>query len=171
MAEPILFLDVDGVLNHKDVFLPGRHYPPLCEKCLAQFVRVTAETDARIVLSSTWRLLPNHVEELKAAGVLDKAHDDWRTIELPFITRNGLIVQTAIRGHEIAEWLARHPEVERYAIVDDEATMLDEQQPFFVQTDFEAAGLTSAHADRLIALLRALRSSEDSTTPMERNDG
>lgn len=40
------------------------------------------------------------------------------------------------RGHEIAHWLAAHPEVTTWAIVDDDSDMLPEQRHRFVQTDF-----------------------------------
>src|SRR5260370_6892656 len=54
----IIFLDVDGVLNHsgtegwkttKDAFV-------LDDECLKQLSRILISTDAKIVLSSTWRL-------------------------------------------------------------------------------------------------------------------
>ena len=58
-------------------------------------------------------------------------------------------------GGRTGEWLSRHPEVERYAIVDDDSDMLPEQMPFFVRTSAETGGLKKRHADRLIKLLAA----------------
>lgn len=151
---PILFLDVDGVLNHRDIF--GGPRPHLCRKAVDRLNRVVTATGCKIVLSSTWRKMDAHVDELRAFGGFPSPHEDWRTIDMPFIVRNGLIVSTAMRGNEIAEWLSRHPEVTRYAIVDDDSDMLPEQMPFFVQTSFET-GLTDEHASRLTALLSSLQ--------------
>jgi len=40
------------------------------------------------------------------------------------------------RGHEIQHWLKNYPnEVTIYAIIDDEATMLEKQQPYLVRVD------------------------------------
>jgi hypothetical protein len=149
----VLFLDVDGVLNHRGVFTPGAGTAILCPKAVERLKRVVSETGAAVVLSSTWRLgrVPNeHLSKLKACGVMDKAHEDWRTIEMPHdFTTSRLIFSR--RGDEIAEWLARHPEVTEYAIVDDDSDMLPEQSARFVQTSFED-GLTDRHADALISL-------------------
>jgi len=148
----VLFLDVDGVLNSRDDFDPDKAWPPLNQAALSRLRHVVKKSGCYVVLSSTWRKRQEHVDLLKAAGGFPSPHDDWRTIEQPFIVTNGIIRGVAMRGNEIAEWLSRHPEVERYAIVDDDGDMLPEQLPFFVQTSFET-GLTDAHAERLIAIL------------------
>lgn len=153
MMEPVLFLDVDGVLNHRGCFLPSRQGGPLDHDAIKRLQRVVAETHCRIVLSSTWRKLKIHVEHLRFSGGFPNAHEDWRTSELPVEFQNGLIVAMHQRGEEIAEWLSRHPEVTRYAIVDDDGDMLPEQRPFFVQTCFDH-GLLDSHADRLISILQ-----------------
>lgn len=150
----ILFLDVDGVLNHRACFMPSRGGSPLCPDAVRRLQRVVERTGCKVVLSSTWRLLDRHTAALKAGGGFPNPHEDWRTGECPVELRNGIVVDKRWRGLEIAEWLSRHPEVTRYAIVDDDNDMLDEQAPFFVQTTFEA-GLLDEHAERLIALLTA----------------
>lgn len=148
----VLFLDVDGVLNHRAIFQPSRSGSPLCPTAIRRLRGVVSVTGCRVVLSSTWRVLPHHVEQLRAAGGFPSPHDDWRTIEMPLEVRNGIVVTIHQRGDEIAEWLSRHPEVERYAIVDDDSDMLPHQLPFFVQTSFDT-GLLDEHAARLVAIL------------------
>lgn len=157
----VLFLDVDGVLNHRAIFQPSRHGSPLCPAAIRRLRNVVSVTGCRVVLSSTWRMLPHHVEQLRAAGGFPSPHDDWRTVELPLtVLKTASVgasvllpgVNTPRRGDEIAEWLSRHREVERYAIVDDDADMLPEQLPFFVQTSFDD-GLLDDHAARLVNLL------------------
>ena len=56
------------------------------------------------------------------------------------------------RGEQIAEWLERHPEVTRYAIIDDDSDMLDEQKEFFAQTSFQE-GMMFHHYMRLTHIL------------------
>jgi hypothetical protein len=60
------------------------------------------------------------------AGVIDKTPD------LP----------GRLRGEEIEAWLALHPEVQVYAILDDESDMLAHQPHF--KTSFFGGGLTES---------------------------
>lgn len=151
----VLFLDVDGVLNHRGVFRTGNGASPLCKECVARLANLVGRTSASIVLSSTWRLggeRSSHVQKLKEAGVLDRAHNDWRTIDMPVNDDAIIIPYIERRGSEIAEWLSRHPEVVRYAIVDDDSDMLPEQLPFFVQTTFDT-GLQDEHVEQIVSIL------------------
>lgn len=152
----VLFLDVDGVLNHRAIFVPSRTGGPLCPDCIGLLRDVVRRTACRVVLSSTWRKLEHHVAQLEAAGGFPARHDDWRTIDLPVEMVDGLIRNVHKRGDEIAEWLSRHPEVDRYAIVDDDDDMLPEQLRFFVRTSFET-GLRPEHADALVSILNGTR--------------
>lgn len=144
---PILFLDVDGVLNcrtsHEITGEPVCHVDADKVALLNEVVR---RSGCHVVVSSTWRKGPESGpdscrEILNAGGVRVPFARNWRTPE----SWHG------IRGGEIAAWLTRNGSP-RYAIVDDNSDMLPEQQARFVQTDFEH-GLTREHADRLIALL------------------
>lgn len=155
----ILFLDVDGVLNHEGVFSDRRFgYLPIDCLCVGRLHRVVRETGCQIVLSSSWRggdwqerkLAAEFVFECRYGDApygeyLSVRHEDGSTRRLSGADYEG-------RGSEIAEWLSRHPEVTAYAIVDDDGDMLAEQKPFFVQTSF-SDGLTDDHADRLIEIL------------------
>lgn len=149
----ILFLDVDGVLNHRACFLPSRRGSPLCPDAIARLQHVVKVTGCQVVLSSTWRKLDHHVESLREAGGFPNPHSEWRTREFRNIVTSVMPrhERPACRGDEIAEWLSRH-ETDRYAIVDDDSDMLPEQIPFFVQTTFET-GLQDDHAEQLIAIL------------------
>ncbi len=150
----VIFLDVDGVLNHKGVFRPGNP-APLCPEACRRFRLVIEKTGASVVVSSTWRLGHANggagIDKLRAHGVLDHLHGDWRTVEATFEVVNGIVRREGNRGWEISEWLLRHPEVTEYAIVDDDSDMLPEQSSRFVQTSFED-GLTDRHAEALIGL-------------------
>lgn len=145
----ILFLDIDGVLNsQRSAYAFGgfpfdvdKHRNRFDEVAIALVRNICTAAGAQIVLSSSWRT--------------DK---DWqrigRSLNLPIVDRTPYL-HPGPRGVEIAAWLAEHPEVECYAILDDDGDMLDEQRPFFVQTTHQD-GLTFALAGRLAVLLGTL---------------
>ncbi|CAO4181449.1 hypothetical protein EEDFHM_03924 [Methylorubrum populi] len=149
----ILFLDVDGVLNTHAGWRAGHDgLRSLDPGPVARLNGLCARTGCRVVVSSTWRGGPYRGPDgcrarLRALGVRVRFHRDWRT------GRD----RSRIRGREIAAWLAAHPEVTAYAIVDDDGDMLPDQMPRLVQTGYEL-GLEAAHAERLAALLATQRS-------------
>ncbi|MGA0610035.1 HAD domain-containing protein [Caldimonas sp. KR1-144] len=125
----VLFLDIDGVLNSSRTVLAHGAYPHTLrdgdwEKFdwtgILMIQRLCAVADLSVVLSSAWRL--DH--DFRQVG---------RVFNLPIIDRTPSFPGT--RGMEIKYWLDQHPEVEAFAIVDDDADMLPEQLPHFVQTD------------------------------------
>lgn len=106
---------------------------PTCVQFLNNLI---ARTDARLVISSCWRI-GRTVSELQQ--LLDK----WKV--------EGLVVgktgwdSNVIRGVEIQRWLDEHPEVESFVILDDDKDM-GALLPFLVRTKFEP-GLTAVDAD------------------------
>jgi hypothetical protein len=153
----ILFLDIDGVLNYRAVFVPGNP-APICPQAWARCKRVIEATGAKIVLSSTWRKgvlgADRHLDKLKSIGLFPLTHADWRTpFNLPPVGE-GPLAEYPKRGDEIASWLSDHPEVTHFAIIDDDSDMLENQNPFFVRTDFDT-GLLDWHCDKLIEILGA----------------
>lgn len=123
----VIFLDIDGVLNSVRTAVAYGGYPHALEEregfddVAIRMIRGLCEAnDIQVVLSSAWRL-----------------HCDYRDVgkafSLPIIDRTPSMLGP--RGKEIADWLGRHPEVDRFAILDDDSDMLDVQMPFFVKTD------------------------------------
>ena len=111
---------------------------------------VCDRTGAAIVVSSTWRMNDEAIDQLRAAG-LRAFHPDWRTARGK---RSGNSYVEGTRGDEIADWLRDHPEVSStcYAIVDDEEGMLPDQIPQFVRTTF-ATGLDRSNVEQLVHCL------------------
>lgn len=76
---PIVFLDVDGVMNHYGSFarsegsglLVASSAHVLDPACVDRVLRLVRETDADVVLSSTWRLDARRgsLDALRAAGI------------------------------------------------------------------------------------------------------
>lgn len=160
MSKPVLFLDIDGVLNSRWWATQSKHShgtdaAALDPACCALLRGVLDATGAGVVLSSSWR----HVVTLDGmAGLLAQrgcpgvrfigATPEW-------VSRGETIVRGfESRGHEIRAWLSEHPECERFAIVDDDREARHASRRF-VRTDPEV-GLTPRDCARLVALLNAL---------------
>jgi hypothetical protein len=162
MTDPVLFLDIDGVVNSAEWAAAGHmrclgaehdadHFAPhLC----ARLERVLAATRCAIVLSSSWRVThtEGYIEELlRNAGApsarLIGATPTWRTIG------DGQIVGAyERRGAEIQTWLDANPDPARtFAIVDDS----DDMGPLvdrLVRTSWQR-GIEDHHVEALIAML------------------
>ena len=133
----IIFLDIDGVLNSHETPNP-RGFPYIIDPVLLARLRdVLHRTDAKTVLSSTWRVDP---VGLLAAKYFDIPFDDV-TPDQPDSPRCG----------EITSWLNAHPEVTRYAVLDDSDDCLDEL-PLFQPNP--KIGLDRPIADGLEAFLK-----------------
>jgi hypothetical protein len=120
-----IFLDIDGVLNCRRTSNP-RNLPYVVDPVLlGRFHHLVAETGAHVVLSSTWRYDP--------AGLFSARHH-----HVPFIDTIPDMPHQP-RRKEILAWLGQHPEVTRYAVLDDDDDELDEL-PLFQPS--AATGLT-----------------------------
>lgn len=132
----IIFLDIDGVLNCKHTPNP-RGFPYVVDKeLLARYLKLVAKAAAETVLISTWRHDP--------VGRLAARH-----YGVPF-TDVISDMPKSTRSKEIEAWLKQHPEVSRYAVLDDENDQLDDLPLFQPST---RTGLTEEIADRLAAYL------------------
>lgn len=130
----ILFLDIDGVCNSAEYAKSKRNpkkggllgIDPLAANRVKKIIEATG---CHVVLSSTWRLDTNSRVQV--------ANEVCAFIDVtPYMPRG-------IRGAEINAWLDKNPQVQRYAILDDDKDMLPDQLPNFFDTTFEH-GLTPA---------------------------
>ncbi len=153
MRTKLIFLDVDGVLNTFDfmhamtVLNEERSvdqwymhwFDPRAVMWLQYIIR---ETDARIVVSSTWRG-NKHFDKM------------WASRQMPDV----IIGKTPrlygkYRGAEIRQWMEEYglDKIYSYLILDDDRDMLPEQKPHFLWTNGEF-GLTMAEARKGIEIL------------------
>lgn len=144
--KPVIFLDIDGVMNRLGTFEEGRTttkwegYIGMDPELVALFNYIVKRIDAYVVLSSTWRMDPNWQETMRKNGFdfefLDKTprHPGKR------------------RGEEIYAWLKQNRDIKRYAIIDDDSDMLVLQKPHFFHTDYRL-GLTKEMATEIIRYL------------------
>lgn len=145
----ILFLDIDGVCNCQTT--PNTDAWPIDPYMAFLVARIVEATDCKVVLSSSWRHAPEGVEivskrVVKLIGTTTLNAD----ADAGAVRRYG----TISRGTEILMWLEEHPEVTRYAILDDNADMHAIQKPHFFKTSW-LTGLTQEITDEVIAHLNA----------------
>lgn len=158
----VIFLDIDGVLNlipqDWDKFggIFNQHF-------VNNLGKIIDATEAKIVISSTWRLsglktmqdmwafrgLPGEVIDITPTAYY---HTDLK------ISEN----ENPMRGHEIRLWLENNPPVENYVILDDDTDILSEQMNNFVITSGNedhkdcidiGYGLTNICTDKAIKIL------------------
>jgi hypothetical protein len=105
----VIFLDFDGVIVTAHTrYHSGDMY------CVHLLNRLIKETGAKIVVSSMWRT-GRTVEELRTLLT------EWG-VEGEVIDKTP-VDHGVIRGVEIDRWLAKHPEVTSYVILDDDSDM------------------------------------------------
>ena len=159
----VIFLDIDGVLNY--LRIPERA-PSGCigisDACCERLARIVAATDAKIVLTSTWKRdwekgIPT--EELPRDGqyLVNKLRKHRLTIYDKTVDPSW-----AERGVGIINYLSTvaYP-VDSFIILDDERYDFKEQgltdrwiQTKFVATDdFEEPGLQDKHINKAVRLL------------------
>lgn len=146
----VLFLDIDGVVNKQENFKHSKGVTPypIDSYCAFLVGRIVIATDCHVVLSSSWRNYPDAVKIVSdsVVPILDKTPNIYKQLEEPIFER-GREWDHSLRGDEVNAWLRNHPEVEKYATLDDDGDFYD-AQPLF-QTTFKD-GLTDEIAEKVI---------------------
>lgn len=167
MPTPILFLDVDGVLNRNStrandpgvrvatlnpITNPAVQFTGVVETALVNALgRAVKAAGAKIVVSSSWRNAFRSAGDFATAigispplsNTPDLFHKDWKT-GMKF---------TSQRFHEIDWWLADHPYLPNYAILDDHDFIPDgwTLRDHFVKTD-PSIGITDANINSMLMM-------------------
>jgi hypothetical protein len=133
----ILFLDIDGVLNNS-----SENYRTPGIENMNQLKRIIKETDAEIVLTSTWRY------SLEEALKLFRMYDVKTPISLT------QVLKPLERGNEIVLWLASYPMlVDTYCVIDDAIEDISGYPLKNIVEINPAYGLTAGDADKTINIL------------------
>ncbi len=175
MIDKIIFLDVDGVINsdqftrwcrdNKEFLKEGgsNHISPWLVK---KVLNICEATGASIVMSSSWRLwsLGQTLKNLsskrdlrpileKLVGITQRTDDRFRGQEIKnFLEccKKGYFYTDI--GEQLSDERYTFSKEPKYVIIDDDNDMLDEQLPFFVQTDF-LVGITDEDVNKAIKIL------------------
>jgi hypothetical protein len=148
----LIFLDVDGVFVTGDYIIerynitgkPSGHvFDP---KSIERFNRVIRETDAKVVVSSTWRM-GRTIDELQT--LFDsKGFVGIEVVGKTEFTSHG------IRGKEIQTYLNNMDvKPSKFVILDDDADM-EHLMPYLFKTDF-STGLTDEVTENIIKYLNS----------------
>lgn len=107
----VLFLDFDGVLHPRGGATAGKRFSkiPLLESLL----REPGLEHVVIVIASTWR------EAYSLKSLTSVFSDDIRPRIIDTTPILNEFVSDYLRYREIREWLSSHPEVSRWAALDD----------------------------------------------------
>jgi hypothetical protein len=137
----VIFCDIDGVLC-----LDGQTLDPIR---LGLLKNVCSKGNASVVLSSTWRTLPNALQQVK---------DVFKVFDIPFV---GITSDNGNRLDEILFWVEQN-KPENWVVLDD--WPLDDFNPkddtikkdlvlrHFVQTNKDV-GFTERDAEKAISIL------------------
>lgn len=112
----VLFLDIDGVVNCSSTRQRHRGMIGIDPLLAFRVGKIVLDTECTVVLSSSWRNWPEGVDEVR-----------HQVYEIYDVTPN---LKSGFRGDEVKAWLDKHPEVERYAILDDDSDF-HADQPLF----------------------------------------
>lgn len=151
MVRKVLFLDVDGVLNHNKM----RGWNNVDPDMIRHLARIVRETNCEIVISSSWRLAGTFSLQRAMSDKLAKEPDGadvYSTIVGRFVGITPVLINRP-RGREIQKWIEDEEFDGVIAILDDFDDMCD-LLPRLVKTD-GMVGLTAVKADQVIAMLNA----------------
>lgn len=151
----VIFLDIDGVLNFNGCRdkIGGIYF--VNDNKIKLLKEIIDRTDAKIVLSSTWRfgwfdrdygMNTVHAEDFT------KLQEKLKEFGIEFLSRTPR-TQEGHRGNEIKQWLDKWngEVVDKFIIIDDDSDM----KPYMnrlVQTSFEH-GLTQKDVERAVKML------------------
>ncbi len=151
MSDRVLFLDIDGTLRpHGCRPADGPWAEARDGVCPDRVALINALADIpglSVVVSSAWRSDVGTMGALFRQGLAIPLHPAWRTtLDVP--PRPGI----RVRGWQVERWLAAHPAVRRYAMLDDEDEFPQRLRPRLVRTD-PFVGVTPGHVEALARLL------------------
>jgi hypothetical protein len=147
----VVFLDFDGVL----VLRPNLRWPS--REKVELLNGLLERSGAQVVVSSTWRIgrcplcLQEILDESGFKGtVFGKTPRGTR--ETRDQEKQSTLSLGVERGSEIDSWLAEHPAVDAYVVLDDDSDRGPIPEWRWILTKFEE-GLTEAQVERAIEVL------------------
>ena len=149
----ILFLDIDGVLNSRPYDLQRTAEQGNIDETRLQLLKqIVDETQALIVLSSSWR---KHWEkDLSQCDDIGKEIDElFAKYQLQIYDKTPCLPDND-RAEEIRTWVSQHNDVNAYVILDDIAFGWGELTPHLVKTNYRIGrGLEAKHVQKAIDIL------------------
>lgn len=147
----IIFLDFDGVLNSvKYLALCGEYGVVLNPAKMQLLKQIVDATDAKIVLSTSWR---EHwfQDPVLCTDTGRQINERFDAFGLKIYDKTPRIRLS--REAEIRSWLLQHPEVRDFLVLDDMFLSADFLQGRFIRTSNYIDGLEQTDVQRAIAIL------------------
>lgn len=162
----IIFLDIDGVLNCQSWYKQAQQFKGEANKfhfapyLVENLNRITDETGAKIVLSSTWRkgkTLEQLRDLFEEVGITGELIDKTTVLHFSNWKRN------VPRGCEILHWIEENKGIlgtnilnwKDYVIIDDDSGMMFWHRKNFFRTDNSGGGLTNNLTYQIINFLKS----------------
>ncbi|HHT7008822.1 TPA: HAD domain-containing protein [Bacillus cereus] len=143
----LIFLDVDGVLNHSNYFVRSKQHmlQAFCPKALANLKDILEKCDVKIVVSSTWR-------KLGSVKILKKNIFSHYGLQKYIVGRTPEL-RGEPRGAEIQAFMNEFKRpIDRFIIIDDGDDMLHLSDRLILTSPYED-GLNEIKRDEAIQLL------------------
>merc|ERR1719316_2547524 len=146
---PVVFLDIDGVLNRSTA---DARYISIEEKPAANLKKLLHRSGARLVLSTSWRKYNEYISHILVNfGVLDASRPIAKEDRTPSFANS------ARRDLEILRFLQQEGSAVSSWVVLDDLDLLqfptyDRMKDHVIQVD-PTMGLTSADVDRALEIL------------------
>lgn len=143
-ATKVVFLDIDGVANSEESLRKSSGGIVGIDKYMAFLIgKIQLETNCVFVLSSAWKHSEENIAEIEQH--IAQIYDITPTLQYSKDEKYE-------RGKEIQAWLNKHPNVKKYAILDDDSDMLPEQLSNFFKTSWKT-GITEEIMKKVITHL------------------
>ena len=150
----IIFLDVDGVLNYEEQrqieLRSGRSIDfkniRLCKRALRLIGKLCEETQAKVVIESSWR-------KHKTNGRYSNLRTQLRKIAGVEIFSETPISKEDDKEIEIEQWLKENSNIENYVIIDD--NYMEKHKDRLVQCSSEKGFTQELYSQALDKLTRA----------------
>ena len=145
MEEVYLFLDIDGVLNRRSDWDKKFYMNPECLQAFDELInKLHKKYDLRIILSSTWRFAMSNDESdsvlLPLNTVLHKYH----------LGIYGSTVKSNKTRQEEIEYYIRRNGVNKYVILDDDASLFPDRSRINIYLTDYKTGLSSREVRAVI---------------------
>lgn len=175
IIDKLIFLDVDGVINHTKWFNWAHKHPEFLKAgghrnidpdAVKKIIEICEQTDAWIVMSSSWRLWTlegtfknlNGIRDLRPilnrmCGITPRTEDRNRGQEIKYFLnscrKNHFLSDF---GHPLSDARFKITNFPKFVILDDDTDMLDEQLPFFIHVNDEV-GITDEDVKKAVKIL------------------
>lgn len=142
-TSPIIFLDIDGVLNHK-----GTRVGDFIDlKCFGHLIDIITKTGSEVVIISSWRQVWDKEIENNPCVVLKELFAEYK-VEVRAVANPA----SWDRPKDVRDFIEEN-EISSYIILDDDPYDYSEFGDRWVQPCYWSNGLTQELAEKAISLL------------------